>query len=256
MSAEKKRPVGVPSLGHVAGHLGWAASASHEPTEQKKDPPVCFCTPGATLAGPHPPLTSRRDISHVSDCAHIRIILSSADRDSSPIATGERGLHCGGWDLGSRSQPRPRGPPRKGILDSTHGLRCVRVGPRGTEAGLRTRALRSGSLPLGTAGGAKTGLIRFGRLEISGISDTHNLHNLVNRNKRPRISDTHNLHNLVNRNNRPVHPLSRPRGGSRRRVSRRPSCLRTRFTREGGRFTLSRWRGGVTRARKEGTLFA
>ena len=50
------------------------------------------------------------------------------------------------------------------------------------------------------------------------------------------IRDTHNL---LNRNNRPAHPLLRPRGGLRQRVSSRPSCSRQRLTSEGVRFTLS-----------------
>jgi hypothetical protein len=57
------------------------------------------------------------------------------------------------------------------------------------------------------------------------------------------LSDTHYL---VDPNDRPVHPLSRPRGGLRQRVSWRRSCFRRRLTPEGGGAAASRRRGGVT----------
>ena len=78
---KKKRPVGA--LSHTTGHLDQAPSTYRKPTKQKKDPPVCICTPRATLAWPHRPLMSRRDNSHRRDSVLIGIALSSLDRNSS-----------------------------------------------------------------------------------------------------------------------------------------------------------------------------
>ena len=77
----RKRPVGARS--HATGHLDQAPSTHRKPTEQKKTRRCAFCTPRATLAGPHRPFTSRRDISHRRDSVQIGIGLSSLDPNES-----------------------------------------------------------------------------------------------------------------------------------------------------------------------------
>jgi len=123
MSA-KKRPAGVPSPGHVAGHLGRALSTVHEPTEQSnKKRPAGVLLP----ARRGPPWLGLIDPSRADETIHIEVSLhtwgvnlSSADPVSSPTASGESDVPCRGG--GSRTQRRPRESRRTGGHSGTYAL--------------------------------------------------------------------------------------------------------------------------------------